>query len=86
MPQGALALSVFLFTILSREALNSHWCLMVTIWLPNLWVSCLCSRQEEGEKAKSQRAKGEKAFSPPDSISLFRKGIAPQGLLFYLIS
>lgn len=77
MPPGTLALSVFLFAIFNEEVSR---CYLITItWLLNLQALSLCSRQKEG---KEQEAKG---LCLPDSISLFTKEIAPQGLLFYLI-
>lgn len=86
MPTGTLALSIFLPTILSREALKMH---IAASWTqygcrtsgPRV---CVPGRKKKKElKAKEQRVKG---FFLARLHLLIQKGIAPQGLLFPLIS
>lgn len=61
------------------ENLNAHCCLMATVWLLSLQASCLCSRKEEGQRAKGQRTKRVKRPFPPQTPSLYLERNCPQG-------
>lgn len=67
---------------LSSFSLSSHRYLITITWLPNLQASCLCPRQKGGKAQKANEQRMEKASSCQTRVSLFRKGIVPQGLLF----